>query len=293
VTLQGLDANYNNPEATGYTVQDASGNKFILATSETFTAGTYSRDFRAQTIGVVSVPINTITTPVTVVNGVISVNNPTAATSVGQTQETDAQLRVRRQQSVSNASTGYLNGLLGKILSLEGVTEAVLYENVTNATDAFGIPEHCIWLIVAGGADIDIANTLYGSKSYGCDMRGSETYNITTASGGTFVAKWDNPTPETLYIRFDIKRTVPTFVFSEATIKTYIKENLNYGIGQFAETSSITAIALLGIISQGGGGVPINVEISRNNSTWFDYLETTTLASEWTVDSANITITVV
>ena len=123
VTLAGLDANYSSPTGTGYTVQDSSGNQFILAATTTLTSGTTVCAFRAAQIGIVNVPINTITTPVTIVQGVTGVNNPTAAVTVGETQETDPQLRVRRQQSVANATTGYLNGLLGNILAIPGVTQ--------------------------------------------------------------------------------------------------------------------------------------------------------------------------
>lgn len=293
ITLQGLDSNFNDPLGTAYTVTDSSGNQFLLSTTATLVAGTYDLDFRAQTVGAVSVPINTITIPVTIIPGVVSVNNPTVAITVGQNEETDGQLRLRRQQSVSNASTGYLNGLLGKILALNGVTEAALYENTTNAVDARGIPEHAIWLIVAGGSNTDIGNTIYGSKSYGCDMRGAMTLNITTASGATFTAKWDVPLPQTLYIQFNIKRTVPGYAFSLAAIQAYIAANLTYGVGAFAETSNITAVALLAIISQGGGGVPIDVKISNDNATWVDYLDTATPQYEWAVSSAYIYPTVV
>lgn len=293
VTLQGLDADYADPNGTGYTIQDSSGNKFILATTDTLTAGTYTRDFRAQLVGDVDVPINTITVPVTVVLGVASVNNPSAAISVGQTQETDAQLRTRRARSTALAAAGYLNGLLGTVLALPGVTEAQLYENVTDSTDANGIPAHGMWLVVAGGATPDIANAIYTKKSYGANMKGDEEYDITTPSGVPFTAKWDNPVAADLHIRFDIQTTVDGYNFDETSIKQYMADTLNYGIGEYAETSAVTAAAVAAIAAQGGGGVPVNVEISSNGSAWTDYLPAPTLASEWTLDPSRITITVV
>ena len=293
VTLAGLDSNYNNPNGVGYTVQDSSGNLFILAATTTLTAGTTVCDFRAQQVGQVSVPINTITTPVTIIPGVVSVNNPNSAITVGITQETDGQFRIRRAQSTANATSGNSTGLQGNLLALPGVTEAVVYQNRTNTTDANSIPPHCIWVVEAGGASSDIANLMYKTISDGCDMKGSNSYSVTTPSGAIFTAKWDNPTPETLYIEFDIKRTVPGFEFSISAIQAYIAANLTYGIGQFAETSSITAVAVAAIAAQGGGGVPVLVQISPDNSTWTDYLAPSTIASEFTVSGANISITVV
>lgn len=293
VTLQGLDDNFNNPNGTGYTIQDDSGNEFILSTSQTFTAGTTTVDFRAQQIGAVNVPVNTITTPVTIILGVTGVNNSSAALSVGQNQETDAQLRTRRQQSVALASSGYLNGLLGTVLNLTGVTEAVLYENDTGATDANGIPDHGVWLVVAGGATPDIANAIYAKKSYGCNLKGSITFPITTASGLTFTAKFDNPAPENLYIEFTIKRTVAGFSFNTTAIAAYIAANLTYGIGGYAETSSLTQVAIAAILAQGGGGVPVLTGISSDGVTYTDYLATATIGSQWTLDPSRINITVV
>jgi hypothetical protein len=293
VTLVGLDGSFDNPNGTGYTVQDGSGNQFILITTETFTAGSYTRNFRAKNIGLVNVPVDTITIPVTIVLGVSSVNNNSAAITVGETQETDAQLRTRREQSTALSTTGYLNGLLGAIKAISGVTEAELYENKTGVTDANGIPPHCIWLIVAGGSSSDIGNEMYNRKSYGCDMKGDVTYDIVTASDALFTAQWDTPNAIDLYIRFTIQRTVPGFTFDEDSIKTYIATNLSFTIGQAANTAGVVVAALAALAAQGGGGVPVLAEISDDGISYTDYLTTPTLKDEWTLDTSRISITVV
>jgi len=292
VTLPGLDAAFNDINGTGYTVADNAGTQFILIDTATITAGTHNLSFRAKEIGQVETTIGTIQNAVTVVLGVTGINNPSAATSIGQDEETDAQLRLRRQLSVANSSTGYLNGLLGLILSLDGVSDAALYENYTSVTDGNGIPPHAIWLIVEGGANNDIAQTIYERKSYGCDMRGDVEVDITTASNAIFTAKFDRPEAQDLYIRFDIQRTNPSQVFDLDVIKSYIVANQTYKIGQFAETSALTAMAVLGIAAQGGGGVPVNVEISDDGIAWTDFLDVPTLDSKWTLDTTHITVTV-
>lgn len=291
VTLQGLDANYNDVNATGYTVQDNSGNQFILIDSETLTAGTYSRNFRAKNLGLVETTVGTITNPVTIVLGVTSINNPSGALEIGQNEETDAELRLRRQYSVSISSEGYLNGLLGAVLNLDGVSDAKVYENVTNITDADGIPAHSTWLIVEGGANTDIANVYYEKKSAGSGMRGDVEVDITTASGNIITMKFDRPVAKDLYIQFDIQPTIAGTVFDLAAIKQYLVDNLEYNIGSFADTSTITAQAIAAIAATSGGGVPLNVEISDDGITWADFLEVTTLDEQWTLDVTRITIT--
>lgn len=293
VTLQGLDAAFNDINGQGYTVQDNAGNQFILIDTATITAGVHSLSFRARELGRVETTIGTITNPVTVVIGVTNIDNGSAPTTIGQAEETCAQLRVRRQRSVALSSTGYLNGLLGDVLALGGVTDAVLYENVTDSVDVDGIPAHGIWLVAEGGANTDIGNTIYENKSYGANMKGDVEVNIVTASGGLFVAKFDRPTAQDLYIRFEIQRTVPLYVFDLDSIKQYIVDNLVYSIGDYSETSLVTAQAVAGIANQGGGGVPINVELSDDDLVWTDFLEVPTLDSKWTLDVSRIEITVV
>ena len=288
VTLEGLDDNYNDPNATGYTIQDAAGNQFILVSTQTLQSGTTRVLFRAKEIGAVQTTLNTITTPVTIVLGVVSVNNPVDATE-GKNEETDYQLKVRRRQSVSIGSSGYLNGLLATVLQLDGVTDAALYENYTGSTDANGTPAHCMWLVVEGGSDSDIADAIYRKKSYGCNMRGDISYTITTVSHQQFIAKWDEPTVQNMYVRFNIVPSYPTVQFDLDAIKQYILDNESFRIGDGAETSSLTTLAQQAIDANGGQGYAVGVLISTDNSNWVEYIAPV-VATKLAI--ANIDITV-
>ena len=267
VTLDGLDENYNDPNATGYTIQDNEGNKFILVNTQTLSAGTTSVLFRAETLGNVIVLPDTITTPVTIVLGVMSVNNPTTATEIGEDEESDAKLRERRRQSVAISSFGYLNGLQAALLQLTGVNDAKVYENYTSSTDANGTPAHCIWVVMDGGSTSDIANTIYSKKSVGCDMRGNITYTITTPAQTQFIAKWDEADVIPFYIRFDIKAIEVGTTFDTDAIETYMDSHLSFKIGEWAETASITTVAQEAIDANGGGGYAINVQVSSGGSS--------------------------
>lgn len=272
VSLEGVDENYNDPEASGYTIQDDSGNQFVLATSQTLTAGTnIGIRFRAKDVGAVETIANTITTPVTVVLGVISVNNPAQGTT-GVNEETDAQLKIRRRQSLSIGSTGYLNGLQASLSQLEGVSGAKVYENYTNSIDDDGIPPHCIWCVVDGGSSADIADTIFRKRSAGCDMYGSLSYTIITPSGRNFVAKWSNSIPQNLYIKFNIQKTLASATFDTTAIANYILDNLSFNIGEGANTSDVTALAQEAIDVNGGNGVALGVLISEDNLTWVEYV---------------------
>lgn len=288
VTLQGLDDNYNNPEATGYTIQDNEGNRFILVNTATLSIGNNSLLFRSEMLGEVVVLPNTLTTPVTIVLGVVSVNNPTTANALGTVEESDEELKIRRRQSVAISSFGYLNGLQAALLQLPGVTDAKVYENYTSSTDENGTPAHCIWVVMDGGAISDIAETIYSRKCPGTNMRGNITYTITTKALTQFVAKWDNATVTPFYIRFNIKPTADDITFNQTVIKEYIEQRLMFKIGEYAETASITEIAQKAIDSVGGQGYAVNVEISTDQTTWVEYLDPI-VATRYSV--AGITIT--
>ena len=288
LTLQGVDENYNDPEAVGFTVQDNEGNRFVMVNTQTLSAGTTSVLFRSETLGKVVVLPDTITTPVTIVLGVLSVNNPTAATAIGTDEEIDKDLRVRRRQSVAISSYGYLNGLQAALLQLDGVNDAKVYENYTSSTDANGIPAHCIWVVMDGGSSADIANTIYEKKSVGCDMKGDITYTITTPALTQFIAKWDEADVTPLYIKFTIQPATSGITFDTDAIETYIDSNLSFKIGEAAETSTITTLAQEAIDSVGGQGYAVDVLISDDEENWVEYLAPV-VATRYSVSDITIT----
>lgn len=198
VNLPGIDQESQVP----YTVADASGNNWGLITSVTaFNGGALL--FQAENPGAVLTTPNTINIPVTIVLGVTSVNNPTTYQTLGINEETDAALKVRRQQSVSLASQGYLAGLLAALENVSGVTSAFVYENTTSSTNGYGIPGHSIWVIVAGtGSAANIAQAIYDKRNAGCGMKGSQSYVITQVDGSQFVVYWDDVTPVNLFAAF-------------------------------------------------------------------------------------------
>lgn len=200
LNLYGIDQNTNEI----YTIQDNAGNKWnLIETAVISGAGSHVLAFQAERPGaVLSVP-NTITTPVTVVLGVTSVNNPTTYTTLGINEESDYALKIRRQKSVALSSQGYLQGLLAALENIPGMVSAFVYENDTGSTDVDGIPSHSIWVIVSGTASAAaIANAIYTKRNAGCGMKGSQTFNIVQADATNFVIRWDIVEAEDLFIKF-------------------------------------------------------------------------------------------
>lgn len=198
-TLPGLD----QAVFPVYTVQDNAGTRWQLqATQNISGSGTTVASFQAATPGAVLTSPNTITIPVSIVLGVTSVNNPTTYTTLGINEETDAALRIRRQQSVSLASQGYLAGLLAALENIPGMASTFIEENNTNTTNADGVTGHSIWVIVSGTASTAaIAQAIYAKRNAGCGMVGAQTYNITQADGSIFTIKWDVVVTVALFVK--------------------------------------------------------------------------------------------
>jgi len=176
ITLYGIDQEANQV----FIIQDAAGTQFVLRETVVIAgAGSDEYEFQAVDPGAVQTTPNTITIPVTIVLGVVSVNNPTTYLTLGINEETDAELKIRRQKSVSLASQGYLQGLLAALENISGVTSAFVYENDTAEEDDDGVPSHSIWVIIAGSPeDSDVANAIYRKRNAGCGMFGEEEYTI-------------------------------------------------------------------------------------------------------------------
>lgn len=214
-----------------YTIRDSAGNQFFLVSSVSITmAGTQALSFRAANIGQVEVQLNTITIPVTVIAGVTSINNPDAPTIIGVNEESDASVKIRRRASVSIPSLGFLDSMQASLADLDGVTTALVLENNTNVTDGDGTPAHTIWVIVEGGADAAIGNIIYVKKSAGAGMRGTQTVSIPRPQGGAFVARFDRPGEENLWIRFSLS-LIGGGVIDLDEVRRQIVEGLFWDIG--------------------------------------------------------------
>lgn len=283
LTLTGLDTD----EANAFIVQDSSGNQYALVSSFAFVgAATESLIFQAVEVGAVTSALNTITTIVSITLGVTGVNNIAAATTVGVAQESDAALRIRRARSVSIPSKGYLDGLIGSLLDLDGVTQAEVFENVTAVTDLRGIPGHSIWAIVAGGVAEEIARVIYIKRSLGCGMKGATIVPITQIDGLVLDIQFDRPILQDLWIKFDIEAMFG--VIDIDYLRAQLFAQLSYRINQQADASRVVALAKAiapnGSISGEG--------VSTDGINYFSLVSTDTVQHQFSVIQIEINGTV-
>lgn len=288
LNLVGLDDQSDelNPTVSNlYTVKDDAGNEFYLLSSVSIVvAGTASYSFRAADIGDVQVLVNTITTPVTIIAGVTSINNTAAASSQGVDEESDADLKVRRRSSTAISAVGYLDAIEAAIKDLDNVTTGIVLENDTDVTDSDGIPPHNIWAIVEGGDNTEIGTVIYAKKSSGSGMKGAVEVDILRPNGTNFTSKFDRPIDADLYIRFNL--VLPGGVVDTANLKALIVENITWGVGADAVASQITSY----VQGLNANYQISSMEVSDDGASWFEVVSTTLPVDRFVNDITRITI---
>ena len=281
VTLEGLDQ--VAPEQA-YTISDSEGNLFVLAATSAISTGTSTLLFRALNIGNVEVLPNTITTPVTIILGVKSVNNPSGATQQGVNEETDAELRQRRKRSLSISNQGYTDGLLAALLNIQDVTSANVYQNRTGTTDADGIPGHSIWVVVRGGTNAEIGEVMNDKVPGGVGMKGSTSVSVPQVDGSNAVYYFDRPTGELLYAAIDITPLNGQVIDYDA-LKDDIAAHFNFGPNETVDSSAIICY-----IKSIQDNVAVTCEISTDNVTYGAIATPSTKDKYFYLTDASITI---
>lgn len=292
LTLQGLDKNYNDENATSYTVSDSNGNLWYLIDTAELQKGTHSLPFRSKNMGLVQPTINTITNMVTIILGVTSVNNSVAPTTLGEEQESDLAFRIRRGRSTEVRGQSNTDAMLSQLLNLDGVTDCDVWVNSGDTTDETGTPAGYVWVIVEGGANSDIADIIY-SNSCGRGTRGEIEIDKEAISGQIFKLHFDRPTPIPLYVKFDFKLTISQNATDTSAIIADFVENLKYSLNQDAETSIPTTTAYNAVTANGGGGYPLNLMISTDGQNWTNFIKCPARNNKFVVDTSRVTVNLI
>lgn len=167
-------------------------------------SGTVTVTAKCTTSGSVAAAIGTLTIIGTPTDGWTGVTNNTAA-SLGQDVQTDYSLRLQQASSTMMPSVSIMDGIIGGILSLDGVVAAQGYENDTDTTDANGIPAHSISFVVEGGDASEIATVIANKKSMGVPTYGTTTETVTDSSGTQRTINFYRPTETAVYVKITLK----------------------------------------------------------------------------------------
>ncbi|MBJ9624614.1 baseplate J/gp47 family protein [Burkholderia multivorans] len=178
---------------TNGAAKDTNGLQWLLPATVTIPpSGTITVTATCATIGNVSARAGTINQIATPALGWQSVTNPADAAE-GAPVESDAALRQRQTVSTSLPSLTVLDGIIGAVANVPGVTRYVAYENDTSATDANGIPSHSISLVVEGGDATAVANAIAAKKTPGSGTYGTTAVIVTDIYGRPITIRFFRP----------------------------------------------------------------------------------------------------
>jgi uncharacterized phage protein gp47/JayE len=214
IEFAGSDGQKEQPAVTitGSTLVDGASNPITVTIEETVKGWLPFVDVlcRAQNTGAIAAPAGTLTVIETPIFGVDSVVNLLDA-NVGRELETDAELRLRRLESLQRAGTATVNGIVTTLRQVSGVTNAFVIENNQDTVDGDGRPPHSYEAYVDGGEDQDILDTIWETKPAGIETVGNFSGNVIDSQGFVQVVKFSRPTTADIWLEVDItKNTDPS-----------------------------------------------------------------------------------
>ena len=154
------------------------------------------------------------------------------AADVGRDIETDADLRLRREQELHVANGGPIDAIRSALLDLNDVEEAMVFQNITDAIDGNGAPPHSVYAVVdiadTPANDQLIAETLLASVAAGIATFGADSYTVKDSQGTDQIMYFSYPTEVGMLMR------VSYHVYDEETFPTDGQDQIQAIVSEWA-----------------------------------------------------------
>lgn len=144
--------------------------------------------------------IDTIATPVFGWDSVVQFESA----SVGSLKETDTQLRARFNGTKYTVGSNIVDALYSDLITLDGVRNVTIYENVTSSVDSKGIPPHAFMVLIRGGLEQEIAEAIWRNRPAGITTHGNSVFLITDIFGNQKEVYFQRPSHADIYITVDL-----------------------------------------------------------------------------------------
>lgn len=141
----------------------------------------------------------TLTVIVTPVSGLDAVLN-TQDALVGQDVESDNAYRARMATQLQVAGAGTVEAIRARLREIQGVTAALVFENISDIPDLAGRPGRSFECVVQGGDIATIAETIWLAKPAGIPTFGNTFFDIIDSQGQTHRIYFSRPTAIPVYI---------------------------------------------------------------------------------------------
>lgn len=214
----------------GSIIQNTDGYRLTSLGAVTIGAdGTAEAEFACTETGEILIGANTCTKIISVIAGWDTVGNSSAGVT-GQDVEPRAVFEARRVISVANNSHGSRLSLQGALSALDGVLDCLILENRSDSTTTIqgvSLISHSVAICIYGGADEDIAETIYNKLDAGCGTNGATTVTYTSSDGVPNNYQIVRPTATNVYIEVTLNQTSSTPATIEDDVKQAIIDDFN------------------------------------------------------------------
>ena len=276
-----------------YTIKDLNNQNWIIGTAQTLDAGTHLVSFYSEDWGNITAEPNTINEQVTILTEVVSINNPESAIS-GRDEESIVQVRERRNKILEINASSTIGSIIGKILDLNGVIDAVPYENMTKIYDPVrDIEPNSYWIVVKGGDIAQISEIIAKDKTGGTGLKGKvetvyiEKFVRKDGSVREFYhdVKFDRPTEVSIHIKFKVSRKVST----QSIDIEHIKDTLANKEFYIAQNITVTELYST-IYSAATNYIATDLEVSKDGVIWDSVFLQAGYDEEFIIEKSNIEI---
>ena len=276
-----------------YTIKDLNNQNWIIGTAQTLDAGTHLVSFYSEDWGNITAEPNTINEQVTILTEVVSINNPESAIS-GRDEESIVQVRERRNKILEINASSTIGSIIGKILDLNGVIDAVPYENMTKIYDPVrDIQPNSYWIVVKGGDIAQISEIIAKDKTGGTGLKGKvetvyiEKFVRKDGSVREFYhdVKFDRPTEVSIHIKFKVSRKIST----QSIDIEHIKDTLANKEFYIAQNITVTELYST-IYSAATNYIATDLEVSKDGVVWDSVFLQAGYDEEFIIEKSNIEI---
>jgi uncharacterized phage protein gp47/JayE len=128
----------------------------------------------------------------------------TASSILGESVESDEDLRTRRSQSTLAPAVTPAEAIWANLRNLDGVLFVRVLSNRTLIADGNGLPGKSIAAVIVGGDDTDIATVLLARTSDAAEWFGNTSKTLFDLQGEPYVIKWVRPDDLDIFVEVDV-----------------------------------------------------------------------------------------
>jgi hypothetical protein len=157
----------------------------------------------------------------------------------GTAKETNESFRVRRERELSGAGSTPIDSLRGRIGRLVGVSAVQVFQNVGDDPDAFGLPGHSVEVLVQGGDNQEIFDTIGTNIAPGIRSFGTITGSHVDSQGNSYVIQFSRPQSVPIWIIANVVKNRLTYAGDQAVIDAIVGFGDNQPAGRDVDPDAI------------------------------------------------------